>query len=151
MISMAKSISTISETELAKLKEKVLKAVLNNQAMPGSDKSLNFPDLPFVLNQPDIYLVDDTIKNTITIEKINKPLQVVSQEFLNQKASESGNITYFQFHTKKSGKDNLLLSLETKIISPSNQRSSSLTSMQLKFQKVGKEWKMIDEPTSLSA
>lgn len=151
MISMAKSISTISENELAKLKEKVLKAVLNNQTMPGSNKSLNFPDLPFVLNQPDIYLVDDTIKNNITIEKINKPLQVVSQEFLNQKTSEAGNITYFKFNTKKSGKDNLLLTLEAKVVSPSNQRASSLTSMQLKFQKVGKEWEMIDEPTSLSA
>ena len=148
---MAKSVAAITENELAKLKENVLRAVLNNQTMPGSDKSLNFPDLPFVLNQTDIYLVDDTIKENITIEKINKPLQVVSQEFLNQKANETGNITYFKFNSKKSGKDNLLLTLETKVVSSSNQRSSSLTSMQMKFQKVGKDWKMIDEPTSLSA
>ena len=148
---MAKSVAAITENELAKLKENVLRAVLNNQTMPGSDKSLNFPDLPFVLNQTDIYLVDDTIKENITIEKINKPLQVVSQEFLNQKANETGNITYFKFNSKKSGKDNLLLTLETRVVSSSNQRSSSLTSMQMKFQKVGKDWKMIDEPTSLSA
>ena len=148
---MAKSVAAITENELAKLKENVLRAVLNNQTMPGSDKSLNFPDLPFVLNQTDIYLVDDTIKENITIEKINKPLQVVSQEFLNQKANETGNITYFKFNSKKSGKDNLLLTLETKVVSSSNQRSSSLTSMQMKFQKVGKDWKMIDAPTSLSA
>ena len=148
---MAKSVAAITENELAKLKENVLRAVLNNQTMPGSDKSLNFPDLPFVLNQTDIYLVDDTIKENITIEKINKPLQVVSQEFLNQKANETGNITYFKFNSKKSGKDNLLLTLETKVVSSSNQRSSSLTSMQMKFQKVGKDWKMIELPTSLSS
>ena len=92
---MPKSISTISENELAKLKEKVLKAVLNNQTMPGSNKILNFPDLPFVLTQADIYLVDDNIRNTITIEKINKPVQTVSQEFLKQKTSESGKVIYF--------------------------------------------------------
>ena len=148
---MPKSISTISENELAKLKEKVLKAVLNNQTMPGSNKIFNFPDLPFVLTQPDIYLVDDNIRNTVTIEKINKPVQTVTQEFLNQKTSESGKIVYFQFHSKKSGKDNLVLTLESKVLSSSDQRTSSLTSMQIKFQKVGKEWKMIDEPTSLSA
>ena len=133
---MVKSVSSIPESELTRLKEEVLKAALNNQSMPGSNKSLNFPDLPFVLNQPDIYLVDDTIKNNIAIEKINKPVQVVSQEFLNKKTSEAGNITYFKFSTKKSGKDNLLLTLESKIVSSSDQRSSSLTSMQLKFQKV---------------
>lgn len=148
---MAKSVSTISAGELADLKEKVLKAVLNNQTIPGSNKPLNFPDLPFVLTQPDIYLVDDTVRNTITIDKINKPVQVVAQEFLNQKTSESGKIAFFKFSTKKSGKDNLILSLETKLVSSSDHRISSLTSMQLKFQKVGKEWKMIDEPTSLSA
>ena len=148
---MPKSISTISENELAKLKEKVLKAVLNNQTMHGSNKIFNFPDLPFVLTQADIYLVDDNIRNTITIEKINKPVQVVTQEFLNQKTSESGKVIFFQFHSKKSGKDNLVLTLESKVLSSSDQRTSSLTSMQIKFQKVGKEWKMIDEPTSLSA
>lgn len=148
---MPKSLSTISENKLAKLKEKVLKSILNNQLIPGSNKTLSFPDLPFVLTQPDIYLVDDSIRKTITIEKINKPVQIVSEEFLNQKASESGKVIYFQFHAEKSGITNLVLSLEAKVLSSSDQRTSSLTSMQMKFQKVGKEWIMIDEPTSLSA
>lgn len=147
---MAKPVSLIPESELSKLKEQVLNAVLNDQSMPGSNKKLHFPDLPFVLDQPDIYLMDDSIRNTITIEKINKPLQVVSQETIDQKVKESGRITHFMFHTKQAGKEKLLLTLETKVASP-GQRASSLTSMQLKFQKFGKEWKIIEEPTSLSA
>ncbi len=148
---MSKSTSLIPAQELARLKEQVLYAVLNNQTLPGSNNRLAFADLPFVLTQPDIYLVDNEIKNSIHIEKINKQVQVVSEDFLRRQNTGPGKIIYFQFQTTESGNDNLWLSLDAKVLSAGAQQADNLTSMQMKFQKVQNEWRIMDEPTTLSA
>lgn len=148
---MSESASLIPVREIARLKEQVLYAVLNNQTFPGTNNRLAFPDLPFVLTQPAIYLVDNEIKNSINIEKINRQVQVVSEDFLKKQHTGSGKIIYFQFQTTESGKDNLWLSLDAKVLSAADQQTYSLTGMQMKFQKVGEKWRIMDEPTTLSA
>ncbi len=148
---MSESTSLIPVRELARLKEQVLYAVLNNQTFPGTNNKLAFPDLPFVLTQPAIYLVDNEIKNSINIEKINRQVQVVSEDFLKTQHTDSGKIIYFQFQTTGSAKDNVWLSLDAKVLSAADQQAYSLTGMQMKFQKVGEEWRIMDEPTTMSA
>ena len=71
-----------SNENLSLLKENVLNAVLNDHPFQEKSKRLRFPDLHFVLSQHDVYLVDKDIKNTINIEKLNKPLHIVTEEFL---------------------------------------------------------------------
>ncbi|MBC7887823.1 MAG: hypothetical protein H7Z13_08025 [Ferruginibacter sp.] len=145
------SASSISANDLTQLKEEVLRAVLNDGSLPGTSQRLTFPDLPFALTQPVVYLVDEDIKNAISIEKINKSVQVVSEDFLHQDTAKPGKSIFFQFETTEQDRDHLLLSLHTKVFSPADQRTQNLSSMQMNFQKVGTGWRMIDGPTSLSA
>ena len=141
----------IPQNELALLKENVLRAVLNNQALPGSDRPLHFPDLPFVLSQPDIYLVDDDVRNDIHIESLGKQVQLMSEAALASKQGASGKVIFFQFHTSGISENSLNLRLDAKVQSAGDSRKHSLTSMEIKLEKVGDEWQMADEPTSLSA
>lgn len=149
---MPKHTTTISDKELSQLKEEVLKAIVNNQPLPGSINPLTFPDLNFVLNQPDVYLKDTDVKNTVHIKNLNKSVQVVSEEILKQVADKIGKVIYLQFQTTELEKDNFMLSLEAKVLSSAlNYRKMNLSNMQMKFQKVGNDWKIIDQPTSLSS
>lgn len=149
---MSKHPSIISDTELSQLKEEVLKAIVNNRPVPGSTSPLTFPDLNFVLSQPDVYLRDIDVKSAVRIEKLNKSIQILSEERLKQIADNIGKVIYLQFQTAELEKDNLMLSLEAKVLSPApNYRKMNLSNMQMNFRKVGKDWKMIGHPTSLSS
>ncbi len=149
---MSNPAALISDKELTQLKEEVLKAIVNEQPLPGSMNSLTFPDLHFVLSQSNIYLIDNNIKNTIYIEKLNKPVQVVSEETLKQEADKVGKVIYLQFQTAELESDILMLSLEAKVLSPIlDYRKMNLSNMQMKFKKEGGDWKMIDLPISLSS
>jgi hypothetical protein len=141
----------IPQNELALLKESVLRAVLNNQALPGSDRPLHFPDLPFVLSQREIYLVDDDIRTDIHIESLGKPVQLISEATLADRQGASGKVVYFQFHTSEVSEKSLKLRLDAKVQSAGYSRTLSLTSMELKLEKDGDKWQMTNEPTSLSA
>lgn len=140
-----------SDENLSQLKEDVLNAVLNDRPFQGKSKRLSFADLPFVLSQPAIYLVDEDVKNNIGVEKLNKTIQIVTEEFLKQHPEKNGKTIYFQFHTTKQETDTILLSLDAKVYSFSDKQSSNLSSMQMTFKKDGNAWELMDEPTSLSA
>ncbi len=140
-----------SDENLSQLKEDVLNAVLNDQPFQEKSKRLSFADLPFVLSQPVVYLVDKDVKNSINIEKLNKRVQIVTEEFLKQNPEKSGKTIYFQFEITKEDVNNILLKLNAKIYSSSSERKNILSSLEIKFEKFGEGWKMIDDPTFLSA
>ncbi len=144
---------SISNEDLTLLKEKALRAILNNQLLPGSNRPLFFPDLPFILSeQNDIYVLDEHIKTTIYLESNNKPIQVVSKASLNEIADNLKKVIYFQFQTESLQNDSVLLGLDAKVLtSAPNSRTQDLSKMQIKFQKVQNEWKVVDEPTYLSS
>ena len=148
---MPTSSSSISGEELSELKESVLKATLNNKPLPGSNQPLAFPDLPFILTQPGIYVVDHDIKHSIPLEEIHKTVQVLSEDVLPEKAGESGKVIYFQFRTANQEKDNLSLTLEAKTFFSADRRKQILTSVQMQFKRLGNEWKIVDDPISLSS
>lgn len=141
----------ISIEELSQLKEQALTAILNNQALPGSDKALQFPDLPFILSeQQELYLLDEYIKTTVYLR--NKSVKVVSPEHLQGIADKMRKVIYFQIQTSSSGSEDVSMSVEAKILTASpHSRIQDLTNMQLKFQKVQNEWRIVDEPSYLSA
>lgn len=138
----------ISDKELSELKVNVLNSVLNNHVFPGSNFALRFADLPFVLTQPDIFLVDKKIKNSIRIERINKPVQIVSINFIKAKR---GKTIYFEFQSEEEDRNILLLTLNANIFSSPEDRTIKLSSLKIKFQKERTTWVIMEPPTSLSA
>ena len=142
--------SLITTEELSRLKLDVLQSVFDSVPFPRSDIILRFPDLPFILTQPEIFLVDETLKVSILVEQMNKTIKIVSEKNLNQHTDEEGKIIYFEFQSKQEEK-NLLLTLEANVLSTSNSRIARLSSLQLKFQKRGNNWILMEDPTFSSA
>ena len=76
----------------------------------------------------------------------------MSEETLKQEADKVGKVIYLQFQTAELERDILILSLESKVLSPIlDYRKMNLSNMQMKFKKEGGDWKMIDLPISLSS
>lgn len=144
---------SISNEDLTQLKEQALKAILNQQLLPGSSRPLSFPDLPFILSeQTDIYVLDEHIKSPIFLESKRKHIQVVSQTSLNEVADNLKKVIYFQFKTEDLENDTVLLKLDAKILTTTpKSRTQDLSNMQIKFQKIENEWKVVDEPSFMSS
>lgn len=143
--------SIFSGSKLSQLKKSILCATLNNQIFQGSNLKLSFPDITFILTQSNLYLVDNDVTKTINIEKINRPLQIVSFDFIKEMAEKHGKVIYFEFQSSESEKDSIFIALEAKIFSATDQRSNKLSSIRLKIQKTDNAWKIIGDPTYLSA
>ncbi len=144
--------SLISDDEMAQIKKQVLKAIFDDQHGSGSIPHLFFPDIHLVSEQSEIYLVDDTIKKPMRIEKLNKNIMAVTDNTLETLANERGKIIYLQFRTENIKKDFLTLNLEAKIFSPSlDHRKINLSNMQMNFQKHNNIWKIVDQPIYLSS
>ena len=140
--------SPLSTAELSELKVNVLNSVLNDLVFPGSNFTLRFADLPFVLTQPDIYLVDKKLKSSIRIERLNKPVQIVSKNFIKEK---SGKTIYLEFQSEEQDGNILLLTLKANIFSSPENRTINLSSLKIKFKKERNDWTIMESPTSLSA
>ena len=140
--------SPLSTAELSELKVNVLNSVLNDLVFPGSNFTLRFADLPFVLTQPDIYLVDKKLKSSIRIERLNKTVQIVSKNFIKEK---SGKTIYLEFQSEEQNRNILLLTLNANIFSSPENRTINLSSLKIKFKKERNDWTIMESPTSLSA
>jgi len=142
--------SLITTEELAQLKLAVLNSVLNDKPFPGSDIILRFPDLPFVLTQTAVYLADEEVKETVLLEKLNKPLQLVTEEKLKEITTQ-GKTIFFKFRPEKAAENAFLLSLDASVYSSIQERTSILSSLRIKFQKEEGSWVLKESPTFLSA
>ena len=136
---------------LSQLKIAVLHSILNDEPFQNSGVILRFPDLPFILNQQDIFLVDEDIENAINVENLNRLVQPVAERTIKENVLHSGKTIFFKFQSKKEESDRLLLRLNANIISASDARTTTLSSLILKFKKEQNSWKLIDSPSFLSA
>lgn len=147
---MTTSASFPATDELSRLKVAVLDSVLNDVPFSGTTVILRFPDLPFVLAQPNIYLVEEELKDTIHIKKSNRPVHLVSEKFVKENTPKSGRTIFLKFRTKKEGKSLLLLTLDANVYSASDGRTSILGSLHVKFKKEGDTWSLLG-PSSFSS
>lgn len=139
-----------SGKDFSDLKQAVLNAVFNDEALPGSATPLRFPDLALLLHQPQVYLLDESFTKPVYIEKIKKPLVVLSEKSLTETAGKSDKLIYLQFSVQNEGANDVHLSLESKVLSE-NKRPVVLSSLQLRFRQVNHRWQVVDQPTFLSS
>ena len=132
-----------------KLKEMVLRAVLNKEALPGSDQPLMFPDLALLFSQPEIYLADNDIRDLAHLKPLDKRVRIVNEEFLKEEARKNGQVYFLVIGVKEEG--SVMISIELKVMASSDMQAYVLSSMLLKMESVDGRWKSIGDATSLSA
>jgi len=136
-----------SDEVLRHLQETLLKAVLLSQRLPGGNQPIMFPDLSFILRQPNVVLVDENLVGPVSIEESPTRVRLLSRETLQQEARTQGDITYLRFQPPVGEGNAVRLTLEAKIAARDpDQRILGLSGIQVKFEEVAGQWEAVDEP-----
>lgn len=136
-----------SKEEIGELQEILLTAILSSQPLPGADKPINFPDLAMIVNQPNIILADENLVRSVQIKASPKPVQILSSDEMREQARTHGDLTYLHFQPPEVGDNSVGLTLEGRIM-PRNpdQRTLGLSTIQIRFHKVGDQWLAQGDP-----
>jgi hypothetical protein len=144
--------SKLPESELLHLAEMMLRAIVSGEPLPGCDQPIRFPDLAFVLNQPNVMVVNENILGFPTNLNLSKPVQIVSRQSLLRQAGELGDIYYLHFRRPQIKGDTVQLTLEAKIAPRDpHQPLLGLSGLQVTFKKVDGKWQALGEDRSFAS
>ena len=129
------------KAEIGKLQGMLLTALFSGQPLPGANTPMNFPDLPTVVSQPNVILADENLDQKVQVKGSPKPVKILSLAEIRAQARAGQDLIYLHFQPANVGDDSVGLTLAAKIM-PANpdQRTLGLSTVQIKFRKVGAEW-----------
>jgi hypothetical protein len=138
----------LDDAAIRQLQEALLEALLLNRPLPGSTKPIVFPDLALILRQSTIPLIDENLVGLISIEGLPKPVRILSLDALLEEARAKGNLAYLRFQpAERVSSDAVRLTLQAGIAPDEpGQHALGLSGVQINVQKIGDQWKAIDEP-----
>lgn len=143
--------SIMPDEVLGQLQELLLKAVLLGQKLPGLNQVVQFPDLPFLLQESTVTLIDENLANSVSAEGVLVPVRILSLEALLKEAHAQGNIAYLRFQPLEIEDDTVRLTLEAKICTHDpNQPILGLSGIQVTFQRISGDWQVVNEPVLFS-
>ena len=138
--------------EVRQLQELLLTAVLSGHPLPGGTRPIQLPDLSFVLNHLRIFVEDENLAGPILIESLPKPVVILSREAFEAPTGNLANIAYLRFQSPQLEDRTVHLTLEAKIAPRTpGQPALGLSSVQVTFQKVAGQWRVVEEPRFLAA
>ena len=144
----AHSSSQPSNEMLRQIQETLLQAVLLSQPLPGNNEPLAFPDLPFILRQPAVIVLDENLMGPISVADLTNPVRFLSLEAIRKEAHTQGDITYLHFQPPVQEGDEVVITLEAQI-APHNpsQQTLGLSSVRIKFKQINDQWVAVEPPT----
>jgi hypothetical protein len=132
--------------DLAELQRLLLGAVLRGDMLPGASEPLRFPDLSFVLEQPEIVVVDENLAGVPELDDPPKPIRVVSPDALEAERPE-GDLVYLRFGPPDERDDGVRITLEARIRSGRESRPAmGLGGVLARFERVGSSWQLAEPP-----
>jgi len=141
----------LPDEALGHLQETLLRAVLSRESLPGGGQPVDLPDLPFVLRQPAVFLSNENLAGSLSLEALPVPVHILSQEDMVEEARESGDRAYLHFQRTQEEGDAVRVTLEAKIIPQDpGQHALGLSGVQVKFRKVDGQWVTVEDPRFLA-
>jgi hypothetical protein len=130
----------------------MLEAILSGSPLPGHSRSLGLPDLPLVLSQPAVVLSSQNLGGPIRVEGVRKPIYIVSEEAIQERAQREGDLLYLRFQPPQSVLGGVLLTLEIRIA----QRERGLpvlgmSGVQVTFRQSGERWQAAEDTAAFAA
>jgi hypothetical protein len=141
--------SKVDDEVIGQLQEMLLRALLLNEPLPGSRRLVEFPDLSFILSQPTVIVLDENLAGSVSIEALPIPIRILSREdLLDEDAAQTqGYTAYLRFQPAKIEDNTVGLTLQAGIVPDDpSQHALGLSGIQVKFQKIGGQWRASDEP-----
>jgi hypothetical protein len=141
-----------SPTEaLRELQGLLIGAVLRGEILPGGDQPLSFPDLPFVLREPEVFVLDQNLAGPLTVRDAPKPVRVVSIGALREEARPRGEVAYLRFGEAETEDDLVRMTLEALVATEDpDRRPMGLAGMSARFERVNGSWKLVEPPVFMA-
>jgi len=148
----ARSSFKLSDKALGQLQGMMLKAVLTASPLPGHSRPLDLPDLSLVLGQPAVVLSSENLGGPITVEGAAKPLYILPEEAILERAQREGDLNYLRFQPPHRIKGGVLLTLQISI-APRVPGSPvlGLSGVQVTFYRSGRRWQAAEETAAFAA
>jgi hypothetical protein len=138
----------VQDEVIGRLQEALLKAILSGQPLPGSAQPMVLPDSSFILSQPTVFLIDENLAESISLEELSLPIRIVSLEALRETARAQGNVAYLRFQPAEKENNTIRLTLEARIAPEDpGQHILGLSGVQVKFHEISGQWKVIEAPS----
>lgn len=147
-----RSAAKLTEEALGQMQGAMLQAILTGSPLPGQSRPLDLPDLPQLLNQPAVILSSENLGGPIHLQDPTKPVYILSEEVIQERAQDEGRLLYLQFQPPQSVADGILLTLAIQVAQ--GQRglpSLGMSGLQVTFQRKGKGWQATDETAAFAA
>ena len=136
---------------IASLQEMLLRAALLGEALPGGRGPTRLADLHFILRHPHVCLSEDNLAGKPSAEGLPKPLRVMSRDELKKEAAAQGDLAYLQFRPAEPVEGGVRLTLEGKLATGDGRQTAGLSSVQVKFRKVGDGWETFGDPVAMAS
>jgi hypothetical protein len=144
---MPRAEPSVPNETLRHLQETLLEAVLLNQRLPGGEQPVLLPDLPWVLRQSTVILIDENLAESISAERLPMPISVLPLEALKEEARTRGDVAYLRFQPAEIQGDTVRLTLQAGIVPEDpNRRALGLSGLQVQFQEGADRWEVTSEP-----
>jgi len=143
-------VTTIAPDELAALQSRLLEAVISRTPLEAGASPIEFPDLAFVLRQPVVYVLDENLGGSLTVDA-PQTIRVASSEELVAAARDQGDVAYFHLQPADVGDGTVRLTLDAKIATAQAQPVLGLSTIQVTFEKINGQWRAVSPPTLSAA
>ncbi len=137
----------LSATDESELQTLLLRAVLSGTALPGAEQPVHLPDLQFVLQQSSIIVLDENLSASASTAGAPQPVRVMSANELRLLTEQQGDTAYLQFAPPDVAADHVGITLAARIATGDPaRRPLGLSSIHVRFRKVGGNWVTVGEP-----
>ncbi len=140
------------EETLGQLQGAMLEAILSGKPFPEHSRPLDLPDLPLLLNQALVFLSSENLGGPIRVEGSPKPIHILSEEAVLERAQRAGDFFYLWFQPPQRVADGVQLTLQIRIAQRQQGRPVlGLSGVQVVFRKSGKSWQAAEETAAFAA
>lgn len=138
----------VSDDELAYLQRMLLAAFLLRKPLFDSPSPISFPDLSYVLSQPELIILSENLVRPVSIEDAPLPIRIMSVEEMKLETEREGDRVYLLFRPAERIGKSVRLSIDVGIATKDPQKHPlGLGGAQVRFEKLAGKWTVVDEPT----
>jgi hypothetical protein len=136
----------LSDEVLRDLQRSLLAAVLLDRPLPGAGRAPAFGDRAFLLDRPDVVVLDENLAPGLSLEESPRPLRVLSRDDLLAETRREGDLPYLRFSAPEPLEDAVRLTLEARMATADPQRHPiGLSTLQATFRRDDGRWESAGE------
>jgi hypothetical protein len=139
----------VEGTVLHRLQSAAASALLGLAPLPGGGE-LHFPDLPFLLRQPWIPVLDENVAGPLLLGG-NLQLRLLSPEQLQEETARAGQLSYLRFAPPVRTEQEIRIPLEVWLASADQARSPTrLGGVVVTFAQKDGDWQAVETPAVMA-